>query len=826
MWVVTLALWIGTGCGGTDDASIASETSNGTSDTSDNTSGTSSNTSTTPGSTSDTSGSTSNTPQTTPTDTTPEVSTSVCCYDSAQFCEAVPEEICTAEGGSFHHDITCSQACPDYEELGGGEEPEDITCCIAETQRCEQLQVEECTTQGGIPHEEMTCNQACPDFDEEEPEEPEEGPPTTCCIAETQLCRRISVEMCMAQGGTSHSGMTCSQVCPDFIGSHEADAFIQPQTSPLSIVPEGEATHTVVNSGNWTDPNTWSGRAVPDDMAKVLIPEGLTLTVDQEIATRLKAIRNDGKLQFSPSTNTALNVETIVQGMRGELNIGTADNPIPEGRTARITIIDAGDLNLMSDQWEKGLLLMGKTVAYGAAKTAWSQVTANPARGATTINLQQAPSDWRVGDRIVIAGTDPVDPTSDEVAVIASISGSEITLSQPLSRDHLSPAPDLLIHVANLSRNVLIESEGTPNPLDRGHIMFMHTLDVDFNHVRLHKMGRTRKDIPIDDWFIDDEDENENVFFATNSERRNIRGRYSIHFHRGGVSPTPTPAHVSGCVVEDDPGWAYVNHSSNVHFDNNISYNVIGGGFQTEAGDELGSFTNNIAIRTVNTAFPLRQEAPEDAPDTLERSQDFAFQGDGFWVHGGGVSLSGNVASGSSGHGFIYWPEGLIEPHREGARNVFRPENLGLGPDITTNMDPERPSELATGWVQIAGFSNNETYSSTIGLATFYLHTTFFNDMGDYDPSYLESVHSTFEDFTAWNLHRQGIQLNFTERVSFRNIRLVNSNANAETIGIWASHYRSKEEQLYQNISIEGFGTGFMLPPQGKVTVECGNLRN
>ncbi|MEM8900039.1 MAG: T9SS type A sorting domain-containing protein, partial [Bacteroidota bacterium] len=292
---------------------------------------------------------------------------------------------------------------------------------------------------------------------------------------------------------------------------------------------------------------------------------------------------------------------------------------------------------------------------------------------------------------------------------------------------------------------------------------------------------------------------------------------------RGGVKPELAPAYVRGCVVEDDPGWAYASHSSYAHFDNNISYNVIGGGFQTESGDELGSFTNNIAIRTVNAEYPIRWEAPDNAPDRREASQDFAFQGDGFWIHGGGVSLSGNVASGCSGHGFIYWPEGLIEPGTltEPFRNTFRPANLGLSPDIALFEDA-----LATGWVNVAGFKNNTAYSAGIGLATYYLHTTFFADEGDYDPAYIATVHSTLEDFTAWNIDREGIQLNFTERITFKNVRLVNSDGDSTSIGIWASHYRSKNKMVFQNTRIEGFGTGLALPPQGQVTVAYGFLKN
>ncbi|MEM1000376.1 MAG: G8 domain-containing protein [Bacteroidota bacterium] len=598
--------------------------------------------------------------------------------------------------------------------------------------------------------------------------------------------------------------------------------FLPAQNGPLDLLPVNQATHTVLNSGNWTDPNTWTGGNVPTNLAKVLIPSGKTLTVDGEVATRIKIIRIQGKLAFVTTANTALKVETIVQDMTGELEIGTPTGPIPQGTTCKITIIDEGDIVLSTAQFEKGLTLMGKTVIHGAAKDSWKRVATNPSLGATNVQLESAPSGWQTGDRIVITGTDAVTVTGDEVATIASISGSTVTFTQPLAKSHdHAPAPDLRVHVANLSRNVVIESEnGTSNNgRDRGHVMFMHTLDANVRYLRLHRMGRTRKDVPVDDWYINESDQ-----FVT-GPKTNIRGRYSMHFHRGGVSPNLTPARVTGCVVEDDPGWAYANHSAFVHFDNNVSYNVIGGGFQTEAGDELGSFTNNIAIRTVNTAFPLRDAAPANAPDTREGSQDFSFQGDGFWVHGGGVTLTGNVASGSSGHGFIYWPEGLIEPGFPSGtyRNTFVPANLGLPNSI--NIIPEE-DVVATGWVAIAGFQDNETYASTIGLATFYLHTTFFNDKSDYDPNYIAGVHSTFENFSAWNVFQDGVQLNFTEKVTFKNLRLANNDGNSATVGVSAGHYRAKEKQIFDNVDVRGFGTGLTLPPSGQVTVNCGNLSN
>lgn len=124
--------------------------------------------------------------------------------------------------------------------------------------------------------------------------------------------------------------------------------------SPLDLLPVNQATHTVQNSGNWSNPNTWNTGTIPNNGAKVHIPMGKELIVDGQIVERIKIIRNDGALKFSTTTNTSLLVETIVQGMMGELEIGTAANPLPANFTCKITIIDEGDItDLTTPQFEK-----------------------------------------------------------------------------------------------------------------------------------------------------------------------------------------------------------------------------------------------------------------------------------------------------------------------------------------------------------------------------------------------------------------------------------------------------------------------------------------
>jgi hypothetical protein len=595
-----------------------------------------------------------------------------------------------------------------------------------------------------------------------------------------------------------------------------ADVSVVYAQTPLELVAIEDASHTAAVSGDWSALETWGGE-VPGDGSKVYIPSNVEITISGILSARLKSIRLEGKLSFSNDNNTKLQVETLVSSRSGSLEIGTANAPIAIGITAEILFIDEGPLEYDSE-FSKGAVLMGPVRVYGAQKSGWEALTSQPTAGAFSITMSNTATGWEVGDEIVITGTDANNPESDEKRIIESIEGPVITFSRELERDHRGPEDDLEVHVANLSRNVVFSSENA-EIRRRSHMMFMHNLDVQVYYARYYQMGRTNKRVQEDDFFFPDLD----AGLAEPGDRTNIRGRYSCHFHRGGVNPTTdSPAHVEGCVVEDDPGWAYVSHSSYVDFVDNVSYNIVGGAFQTEAGDEIGSFVHNIAIRTVNPDFPLLSD--EFSPvDIRENSQDFAFQGDGFWFHGGGVSVEDNVASGSSGHGFIYWAEGLREANLDGDladlnQMHFRVSNIPNG-DLLPGLD-----FIDMWWHPVSSFKGNQSYSATNGFAAYYVHASLFEDITDLTEAYLATIHSTFEDLTVWNVRKLGIELQNCERFTFRNIRIINE-GNSEAIGI-NSKITVAKRSIWDNVTVKGFGQGMIVPMAGNVTISNGIWSN
>ncbi|MEM6468396.1 MAG: dockerin type I domain-containing protein [Planctomycetota bacterium] len=635
--------------------------------------------------------------------------------------------------------------------------------------------------------------------------------------------------------GECHSGMVDHG--HDSSGSHGSDAesIQMGHMAVMNLVPTSAVTNTVVASGNWSDPSVWSGNQLPQDGAAIHIPACMTLNVDYEVEEEFKTIRVDGTLNFLSDRNTEIRVDTLVSTPMGQLVIGTEENPIREDVTANIVFADDGPIDRAWDPTivSRGALLHGKTTIHGAVKDSFislpgdsTEGAARPVQGANQVTLAAEPNGWRVGDVITIAGVDPNDPESDEVVTITEIDGSTITFDTELVRDHIAPRADLEVHVANLTRNIVFRSEN-PEAEHRAHVMFMHTNNVDARYVAFEDLGRTDKSIDLEDWRLISDSEGSVGEDETEVEELdgfNVRGRYSVHFHRGGASGEP--AIVQGAVVQNDPGWAYVNHSSNVDFLDNVSYNVTGAAYNTEAGDEVGSFIRNIAIRTVNPEGnpnpPDNEVNFDQSPDIRVLTQDFGWQGDGFWFHGPGVTVEDNVVSGASGHGFIYWTLGLVEQGL--GEKLVDVVNLPNGDLIGEPGTMVRPKH-----VPVPSFDGNTVYSAVKGLNVAYLHTDNRDDNDEHfvgegllaavPQEYEETLQSTFSNFTAWNVPLSGIAAPYSGRLTFENIELVGTGAEG-SVGLKLDQFANQNDITVRNVSVDGYLVGIAAQRNGDAMID------
>ncbi|MEM9409607.1 MAG: G8 domain-containing protein [Planctomycetota bacterium] len=622
-----------------------------------------------------------------------------------------------------------------------------------------------------------------------------------------------------------------------FNGTHAtAKSAINNNPMILALVPDSEATHIAIASGDWSNLATWQGASIPNENARVVIPSHVTVTVDTNLATNLKTVRVDGVLRFSTNQNTRLQVDTLVVTHMGHLEMGTAATPIESDVVAEIVFVDDGPIDLTWDpaQLSRGMLVMGSAEMHGADVTGFVALAAPPASGSTTIQLAQSPNGWKVGDQIVITGSQGV--TSDEVRTINAINGSTISFDPPLSLNHIPPRSDINIYVANTTRNVQIRSQNTNVP-HRGHIMLVHTLSVMMNNVGMYELGRTDKSRDLDDLefeFFDGPAGNAGQapieFNLIQGPATNIRGRYALHFHRGGFN-SPLPATVNGCVVFGSPGWGFVNHTGHVEFRSNVAYGVQGSAYYTETGDERGLFDGNISIRSFNPRDPVNVDDQAIDPDLGHFAQEFGNSGDGFWLSGHLVSVTNNVVSGASGHGIIIWSDGVCESDR--GRTAIPVTDLENGHLITGR------TEVPNWWAPLADIKNNECSNATIGFRTRYIHSQSYlgNGSSDYHrrppQAYIDTLKPTIDGLLVWGC-RDGTMFNYSERLRLKNFDIVGIGAefifNPGTanvgMGMDLATIFTRGPGRLENINIEGFHVGLVAPRHDQWTLENLILRN
>jgi hypothetical protein len=414
-------------------------------------------------------------------------------------------------------------------------------------------------------------------------------------------------------------------------------------TAALALVTNAAVTAQAVQSGAWSDPNTWLGRIVPAANANVLIPSLTSVTLDTT-TNPVHTIRVDGTLQFATNLDTNLLVDTLVVNQTGSLVIGTPANPIAANHHAVITFTASGtidtswDPNLIS----RGLLALGAVSMDGAATTPFVPLSQNALTGNTTLNLSQVPVNWQVGHQIVLGGT-YAKQNEDETLQILGIQGAQVTVT-PLAYDHTASG-GVPVYLTDVTRNIVIQSQDPSAIGNRGHTMFMNS-QTSIHYAEFLSLDRTNKAVPVNDPQLD---ANGHLMPGTGT---NPRGRYSVNFYL--IGDATTPAVVDGSSVVNSPGWGFVNHSSNVNFTNDVACNVDGTSFISEAGDEVGLFDHDLAIHSVGTGDE----------DFYSRAaiQDWGHEGNGFWAQGNGVSFTNDVAVGQAASGFYYFNRAYTLP--------------------------------------------------------------------------------------------------------------------------------------------------------------------
>src|SRR2546425_4153403 len=392
-------------------------------------------------------------------------------------------------------------------------------------------------------------------------------------------------------------------------------------------------TITSVSSGPWSNPATWSPGRVPAAGDVVRIAAGTTVTYDALADASIACVGVEGALRFRSDINTRLRVGTLLVKPSGELTVGTAASPIASSASAEIVIANQ-PLNTTIDpsQFGTGLIGLGTVTMHGSAKTpTFTRITSEPRTGQTTLTLAGPVSGWRIGDRLVLPDTRQLAANERFAAIrpqfeeftIAGLSGTQLTLNRGMTYNHdgarnAQGVLELLPHIGNLSRNVVIRSDDPGGT--RGHTMYIHRAAVDIRYVLFKDLGRTSN--------------------ATLGPS-NMMGRYPLHIHHvmGPANPANTGYQFTliGNAIADSRKWPLTVHNSHDGLiRDNVVFNGEGAGFVTGDGNEsYNEFVHNFGLAIFGDVAP--------------RSQD-GRDGSIFWFHGFNHIVRDNVAANAVNH--------------------------------------------------------------------------------------------------------------------------------------------------------------------------------
>jgi hypothetical protein len=587
---------------------------------------------------------------------------------------------------------------------------------------------------------------------------------------------------------------------------------------------------TAVQSGNWSNPATWSTGQVPGAGDVVAIGANMAVTYDVVSTAVVKTveIRSGGTLQFRTDINTQLTVANLLVLAGGTLQVGTAANPVQSTVKALIVFPDQ-PLDLVNDpfQYGNGLIALGKVTMYGAVKSAtFVTLAAEAHAGDTTLTLSQPVSGWQPGDRLIlpdsrqlyteVTGTSFVGQWETVTITGVSADGLTITLSQPLLYTHLGARDGngtltFLPDVGDLTRNVVVRSANAAGT--RGHVTFLDRADVDIRYTQFSGLGRTQIGA-LDNTYYDGVANAYHV--GTNQD-----GRYPVQFDYL-LGPTQTPAdgyqytfvgNSVFCPLDPMPfRWGIALHGSSYGLiQDNVVYNWAGGGIVADTGAEsYNVIDHNFVVRVLSSANTVNaawQRADQGGASGL------ASEGVGLWFRGFTNYVRNNVAADATSYGYTYFANSL--------ETVQIPLAQGDDPSV-----PGQALAVNQNDTPILQFQGNEAYGAMpAGLTIWWLGTTG-------DNWYADAATSVVKDFHVWNTHEDAYfgyesnRLTIDGLVALGDASLLQHGYGA--VAVTSGDYLSKD-LLITNSDIEGMLAGFepsMDTGGGTQTIQNSYLRN
>lgn len=400
-------------------------------------------------------------------------------------------------------------------------------------------------------------------------------------------------------------------------------------------------------SGVWSDLSTWEGNTLPEPGQSVKIRPGHHVIYDISTKAPFRAIHVGGQLEFSSEVSTRLDCGLIRIQDGEELREDGFDCELhdtnPESTSSQATLLVGSPVRAIPASCQALIRLHpipgldeksfpaivccgGRMDLHGAPMNrTWMKLANTVEPDASEIELADAVTGWRPGDRILVVSTARIflfgegrqlipttrDATQSEERTIRAIFRNKIVLDRPLEHRHLGSGENRG-EVANLSRNVIVESAEPAGV--RGHTMYHRGSKGSISFAEFRHLGK-----------------------------KDVLGRYSLHFHL--CRDSMRGSSVIGASIHDsDNRWLTVHGTDFLIIRDCVGYNSIGHGFFLEDGTEVFNvFDRNLAVQARHGRPLPKQVLPFDENE-----------GAGFWWSNCLNSFTRNVAAECDQYGYRF----------------------------------------------------------------------------------------------------------------------------------------------------------------------------
>ena len=285
-----------------------------------------------------------------------------------------------------------------------------------------------------------------------------------------------------------------------------------------------------------------------------------------------------------------------------------------------------------------------------------------------------------------------------------------------------------------------------------------------------------------------------------------------------------------GNAVVGSPGWGIAHHDSHANLEDNVVFDVVGSGIAAEAGNEIGTWRNNITIKT--TGDDNWHHSLQPTSERVNRF-DFGFNGDGYWVQGAGqINIVDNIAISAAENGFIHYGGGDGGQKVRDAQTISVKNLSSKYQSIAKGTGDESVIDVSA--VPIRQMSGFESYNSKKGI-NFWATLKNVDNQLEIEGSLAEveenfalqpahNFRSLVNNFKVWNIQKTGISFQYASQVDLKNGLIVGDRNNPTGKGIAGND--DSMIHNFKNITIDGFEYGLLLPIDNDISWNNSRIEN